>query len=243
MLNNNFANYLFGSSLIHKLNPLFKVLSLIIMLITSIFISSYIDSLIIISYLILSLLYSGISLKIYLKEFKAIVPAIIFVVFINILTKSTFISFASDICRLIFITYYFLIFIHTTRISEIIYGISKILYPIRSYDKKNNISLYISLIFKFPNIYKNELDRVKYILNKREYRVISLKEKIYLAKETYVLAFNNSLKILEDMSKYSYVKLYGYGKSRTNYYLHKFSIKEGLLLGLNIIILFIVIFY
>lgn len=243
MLSNYFASYIPANSDVHRLNPLFKVLSLIIMLITSIFISSYIDCLMITSYLVLSLISSDISFKIYLKEIRIIYPFIIFVTFINILTQSTFVSFLSDICRLIFITWYILLFVHTTRISEIIYGISKILFSVHSYDKKNAFSLYISLAFKFPSVLKKELNRIRYIYKGRMKKELTIKEKIDLIKNIYIQAFHNSLNILEDISEYFNIKLYGYGKSRTNYYLNKFSIKEGLFLVLNIIIFLIIIFY
>lgn len=243
MLSSSFRSYILEDSDVHKLNPIFKVLSLIIMLITSIFISSYIDCLMITSYLILSLFSSGISFKTYLKEIKVIYPFIIFVTFINVFTQSTFVSFLSDMCRLIFIILYILLFIHTTRLSDIIYGISKLLFLVRSYDKKNTVSLYISLAFEFPSVFENELCRIKYIYKEITEEVLKIKEKISLTKDIYILAFHNSLDILDRIRRYSYIKLYGYGKSRTNYYLHKFSIKEGLLLVLNIIILLIIIFY
>ena len=73
MLNNvSIGRYINKSSVVHKLNPIFKILSLIIMVISIFFIDSYIDIIMLSMYLLLTILYSDIDIKIYLKNIYGI---------------------------------------------------------------------------------------------------------------------------------------------------------------------------
>ena len=69
MLDNiTLGRYYLKNSVVHKLNPVFKILSLIIMIISIFFIDSYIDILMLSSYLLLSIVYSDIGIKVYFKN-------------------------------------------------------------------------------------------------------------------------------------------------------------------------------
>lgn len=232
-----FGEYIPNNSEVHKLNTTFKILSLIIMIIASFFIRGYADTIMIISYLILSFIYSGIPFKLYLKEIKYISILIVFILLVNIITLSSFESFICDIFRLFFIVSYFLIFIHTTTINDILNSHMKMFHIFNN----NKISLYMSLIFKFPSYYIEELERINNI-KKENIIITSFKEKILNIKNSLVLAFNNSIKKLNDIATIYITKLYGYSKARTGYKDKHFGITEYLLLILNIIILFIIIF-
>ena len=74
MLDNiTLGRYYLKNSVVHKLNPVFKILSLIIMIISIFFIDSYVDIIMLASYLSLTLVYSNINLKIYLKNIYSII--------------------------------------------------------------------------------------------------------------------------------------------------------------------------
>ena len=244
MSNNLFGKYIISKSEIHNLNSTFKILSLIIMLITCIFIDSYIDVIMLLSYLLLSLVYSNIKIKIYLKELSYINVFIFIILIVDIIFLSPLEIIISDTFRIIFIVLYYLLFIHTTTINEAIYSIEKILSSLKSIIKVHSIALYIALIIKFPVIYLNEKNKITRIYKERKIsKEKKILDKIIRYKENIVLAFNTSIRILNDISIDMKIRLYGYGKSRTNYNGNKFGIKEGLLLTLNIIILIIVMFY
>ena len=69
MLNNiSLGTYINKDSVVHKLNPVFKIISLIIMITSVLCIKSYISMLILTLYLITSIMYSNISMKVYLKN-------------------------------------------------------------------------------------------------------------------------------------------------------------------------------
>ena len=65
MLDNiTLGRYYLKNSVVHKLNPVFKILSVIIMIISIFFIDSYIGILMLSSYLLLSIVYSDIGMNI-----------------------------------------------------------------------------------------------------------------------------------------------------------------------------------
>ena len=237
------GKYIVSNSEVHKLNPTFKILSLIIMLISTLFINSYEDIIMLFSYLFLSLVCSGIGLKVYLKEFLKFKVIFLIIVIINIITYNTIEIILSDILRLIFIILYTSLFTHTTTFNELLYGIEMIVDPLEI--KRNRIViLYICLITRFPRVFKKKTDKTfKILYERRINNEKKLHKKIYYYKKSITKSFNMSVEELNDMAYIMKARLYGYGKSRTNYRLKKFGIKEGLLLVLNIIILFIVIFY
>ena len=62
MLNNiTLGKFYQRDSVVHKLSPIFKIISLIIMIIAIFFIDGYIDIIMLGSYLLLAILYSNIS--------------------------------------------------------------------------------------------------------------------------------------------------------------------------------------
>lgn len=244
MLNSTFGKYIVSKSDVHNLNSTFKILSLIIMLITSFFINCYKDVIMLLSYLILSLVYSNINIKIYLKELSYFNIFIFIILIIDIIFLTPTEIIVSDMFRIIFIVLYYLLFIHITTFNEIISSIEKILSPLKGIIRIHSIALYIALIIKFPVVYLNEKERITRTYKERKIlKEKKILDKIKKYKENVVLSFNSSIEKLNNISTNMKIKLYGYGKSRTNYRENKFSIKSSLLLILNIIILLIVMFY
>ena len=69
MFNNiTFGKYYNKTSVIHRLSPIFKIISLFIMIGSIFFIDSYIDILMLTCYLVLMMIYSNISIITYLKN-------------------------------------------------------------------------------------------------------------------------------------------------------------------------------
>ena len=70
MFNNiTFGKYYNKNSVIHRLSPVFKLISLMIMIVGIFFIDSYIDILMFSLYLVLVMVYSDIGIITYLKNF------------------------------------------------------------------------------------------------------------------------------------------------------------------------------
>ena len=242
-MSNSIGKYISSDSLIHSLNSTFKLISLILMLISSIFINSYRDVIMLFSYLILTIVSSGLNIKVFLKEINFFKYFIFFILVIDIIAFSSIEVLLSDLFRFIFIVTYILLFMHATTINETMYAIGRILDPF-SIKKDSGIILYTSLLFKFPTVFIEELERItKISKEKNNNKELSISKKIEYYKNIIIKSFNYAVNRLNKISVGMKLKLFGYGKSRTNYRLNKFGVKEVLLLILNIAILAVVIIY
>lgn len=239
------GRYILKDSIIHKLNPVFKILSLILIVVSIFFVGSYIDILMLGSHVLLTMLYSDIKIKEYLKNILSIKIILLLVVIINIIFFKSINNIIFSLCKLIFIIIYLSILIYTTAMTEIIYGIEKILRPIDRVIPVNKIAMIIALILRYIPTYTMEKNRIikvetvkgidfndKNIKNK-------IKNKCSIIIPTIILSYRKTKDIVNTMN----IRLYNNGKSRTNYRLNKWKYIDTTLLILNILILIIVIFY
>ena len=246
MLNNiTLGRYYQRESIVHSLNPIFKIISLIIMIISIFFIDNYIDILMLGSYLLLSIVYSNINIKTYLKNILGIKIFLIFIFVIDIIFFNGINKIICDLFRIIFIILYSSILTYTTVITELTYGIDKILKPFNKIIPVSDISMIISLSIRYiPSL----TEEAKRIIKAQKIRGVSfdsknIKEKIVSISGVLMPMFVMSIKKSEKMADIMDLRLYNYGKSKTNYRSNKWKILDTLLLILNVVILMIVVFY
>lgn len=246
MLNNiTFGKYYNKDSIIHKLNPIYKILSLLIMIISIFFIDSYIDILMLTLYIILIILYSEIDIITYLKNIYSIKIFLIFIIIIDIIFYTNINQIIFDVYKLIFIILYSTLITYTTSTSEITYGIERMLKIFNKYIKVNDIAMVTTLTIRYIPTLTMEADRIIKAQKLRgiDFEDKNLKNKITTLVGVFIPMFILSLKKSESLGDIMDLRLYNYGKSRTNYRTNKWQKIDTLLLGANIIILSIIIFY
>lgn len=246
MLDNiTLGRYYLKSSTVHKLNPVFKILSLIIMIVSIFFIDSYVDIIMLGAYLLLAISYSDIELSVYFRSIYSIRVFLIFVLVIDLIFFVSIERVIIDLFKLIFIVLYASILTYTTAMTEITYGISKILKPFDRFIPVNDISMVITLTLRYIPLLSLEYNR---IIKAQKLRGINfdtknIKEKVISISGVLMPMFVLSLKKAELSADIMDIRLYNYGKSRTNYRFNKWKTIDTVLLVLNILILIIVIFY
>lgn len=232
-------------SVIHKLNPIFKILSLTIMIISIFFIDSYNDILMLGSYLLLSMAYSNINIRTYLKNILGLKIFLIFIIIINLIFFTSINKIVFDLFKIIFIILYSSILSYTTVITELTYGIEKLLKPLSKILPVSDIVVVISLSIRYIPSLTSEANR---IIRAQKLRGINfdsknIKEKIISISGILIPMFIMSLKKAETTADIMDIRLYNYGKSKTNYRSNAWKKVDTFLLILNILILIIVIFY
>lgn len=246
MLNNiTLGKYYQVDSVVHKLNPIFKIISLIIMITSIFFIDSYVDIIMLGSYLLLSMVYSNISIQTFLKNIKGIKIFLIFILIIDLIFFVSISKVVCDLFKIIFIILYSSLLSYTTVITEITYGIETLLKPLSKIIPVSDIATTITLAIRYIPSLTHEADR---IIKAQKMRGINfdskdIKEKIISISGILMPMFALSLKKAERTADIMDIRLYNYGKSKTNYRSNKWKIIDTLLLILNILILIIVIFY
>lgn len=246
MFNNiTFGKYYNKNSVIHRLSPVFKLISLMIMIVGIFFIDSYIDILMFSLYLVLVMVYSDIGIITYLKNIYSIKIFLLFIFIIDLIFNSNINNIVFDLYKLIFIIIYSSALSYTTSTSEITYGIERILKVFNNYIPVNDIAMIITLTIRYIPTLTMEADRIIKAQKMRgiDFDSKNIKNKISSLVGVFIPMFILSLKKSESLGDIMDLRLYNYGKSRTNYRTNNWKKIDSLLLILNIIILIIVIFY
>ena len=81
------GNYYLKDSIIHKLNPVFKIISLFISIISVLLSNNLIDFISLFIFILIIILLSKIELKIYLKNIYTLRVFIIFIIIINLIFR------------------------------------------------------------------------------------------------------------------------------------------------------------
>ena len=245
LTNITFGKYYARDSVVHKLNPLFKTISLIIMIIAIFFINSYKDIIMLTSYLILMIVYSDIDIITYIKNIYSIKIFLLFILIIDLIFGSNINNIIFDLYKLIFIIIYSSALTYTTSTSEITYAVERLLKPFNNTIPVNDIAMIITLTLRYIPTLTMESDR---IIKAQKMRGINfdsknIKTKITSLVGVFIPMFILSLKKSESTADIMDIRLYNYGKSRTNLRTNTWKKIDTLLLILNILILIIVIFY
>lgn len=240
-----FGRYYNYNSIIHRLSPVFKLISLMIMIVGIFFIDSYIDILMLSFYLVLVMVYSNIGIITYLKNIYSIKIFLLFIFIIDLIFNSNINNIIFDLYKLIFIIIYSSAVSYTTSTSEITFGIERILRVFNNYIPVNDIAMIITLTIRYIPTLTMEADRIIKAQKMRgiDFESKNIKNKISSLVGVFIPMFILSLKKSENLGDIMDLRLYNYGKSRTNYRTNSWEKIDSLLLILNIIILIIVIFY
>lgn len=239
------GKYIPNDSVVYKLNPLFKLLSVIIMIISIFFINSYDDIIMLGFYLILSMIYSDIGTKVYYKNICNIKLFLIFILVVDLIFFTGIDRIIFDLFKLIFIVIYASILTYTTKMTEIVYSISKLLKPFSNIIPVNDISMVITLTLRYIPTLIEEYNRIirAQKLRGMDFDKESLIGKLNIISKMLVPMFALSIKKAEDSANIMDLRLYNYGKSRSSYRTFKWKGIDTFLFILNILILIIVIVY
>ena len=215
------------------------------MIVAIFFINSYKDIIMLTSYLILMIVYSDIDIITYLKNIYSIKIFLLFILIIDLIFGSNINNIIFDLYKLIFIIIYSSALTYTTSTSEITYGIERLLKPFNNTIPVNDIAMIITLTLRYIPTLTMESDR---IIKAQKMRGINfdsknIKTKISSLVGVFIPMFILSLKKSESTADIMDIRLYNYGKSRTNLRTNTWKKIDTLLLILNILILIIVIFY
>lgn len=208
MLNNiQIFRYIETNSLIHKINPLNKLLTLIIFTILILNINNIYFHIIIILYLFMLIKLSKIEINEYLKSIKTILYLLISVFIINIIFKVNIITTLINIFRIVEIVVYSSLIMMTTKTNQLIYGLDKILLPLKIFKiNTNKIIFILTMAIKFIPIVIEQINTILKGLISKGIR----KNKILVLSAIIIPTINLLLRKAELLSDELELKLYNY---------------------------------
>ena len=152
------GKYIYKDSLIHKLNPLFKIISIIIILISSLIFNLFQNICLFIIIILISYL-TKIDKKTYLNNLYGLRFFLTGILLIYIISKLNFLIILNNIFKIIINILITSILMYTTTINELNYGLNKILRPLRIIRiDYNKLSVIIVIAIKFIFLVFEETD-------------------------------------------------------------------------------------
>ena len=169
----------------------------------------------------------------------------IFILVVDIIFFTGIDRIIFDLFKLIFIVIYASILTYTTKMTEIVYSISKLLKPFSNIIPVNDISMVITLTLRYIPTLIEEYNRIIRVQKLRgmDFDKENLIGKLNIISKMLVPMFALSIKKAEDSANIMDLRLYNYGKSRSSYRTFKWKGIDTFLFILNILILIIVIVY
>ena len=235
------GNYYLKDSIIHKLNPVVKIISLLLSIITVLLSNNLMDFILLFIFILSIMLLSKIEIKLYLKNIYTLRVFIIFILIINLIFKIDIIFTIYMILKIIYLVILSAILTLTTPPMEITYGLERILRIFNKVLPVNSIALSITLALRFIPLITMQAERIIKAGSLRGLDFnVNFKSKIKSISNIFVPMLYLTLKKADDLADIMELRLYNYGLSRTNYRLNKANINDVILLILNIVILIIV---
>lgn len=196
MLNNiRISNYIKTNSLLQKLNPLNKILTLIIFLFISLLTNNIYIHLGLIVYLLILILISKINIKVYLLSFKTILFLLVAIFLINLLFNMNIITNIVNILKIIEMIIYSSLLTITTSSMDLIGGLNILLKPLKIFKiNTNEISYILMLGIKFIPLVIDQINIIIKTLLSKGINLKNSKHKILILKSIIIPTINNSLR-------------------------------------------------
>lgn len=244
MYNFKLIKYYNTKSFIHSINPLCKLICLLIFFFLTLITKNIFILLIMLIFLIILVLLSNIPIKKYFTSLIFLMPFILFIFLINyIFNINVMLSITSTIKLILFVIYSALI-MYTTKPNDLTYGLERLFSPLKSFNVPvNELALSLSLSIRFIPIVFEQSDK---ILKSQISRGLdfngSLINKTNKLISVLFPIFKLSMLRSESIADSLDLRLYNPKRNRTKYKLYKMSSYDDGIIFIHIILLALYVF-
>lgn len=238
MYNLKLTKYYNIPSLIHNINPLCKIICILIFTFLSLFSKNIMFLIILLLFLVLIMFMSNVPLDLYINNFKFLLPMVVFIFIINLIFSNIYSTILS-ILKLILLILYSQVLLYTTKPNDLTYGLEKFLSPLKLFNiSVSSLALTISLSLRFiPTIF-TEADK---ILKAQISRGLNfngnLSEKCDKIISVIFPIFNVSLKKSLDISYVLDMRLYRVDEKRSKYKSYDVTFIDNIALAIHIFLI------
>ncbi len=232
------------NSQVHKMNPLAKIICILLFIVMIFFTYDIRFNVIISVLLILMLLNTKVPMKIYIKTILSIKWLLLFILIINLILRTNLQVTIITALRLVYIVLYTSILTLTTPPTEITYGLEKFFSPLRLIGiPVNKMALSISLALRFiPTI----IDQGNKIIKSQASRGIdyynsNFRGKILAIKSLIIPIFVLSIKRADDLADAMEVRLYNINNKRTNFRQNRWGVYDTFLVLMHLALFILIV--
>lgn len=243
MLNNIVFKYVPINSSIHRLNPIIKILSIFIFILT-IFISNNIYINLIFSVFVLLVIFlTNISFKLYLKTIWKMKYFILMYIIISFICRVSVWQIFLIVLRFINLILYSFVLTYTTKSSDITYALEHIFSIFNFILPVKAICLIITLSLQFIPTILDQTNKIMKSLASRgmDYKTAKISEKWHILKGIIIPMFVLSFKRADEVADAYEVRYYSLKEKSVPFKENKFELFDYFYLGIHVILLFVTI--
>lgn len=258
---NNFAlgRYVPLDSKIHRIDPRFKIITMLILMV-AVFVANFYGYAVLFVVLAIAIFMAKLSFKFIMKSMKPMMFMLIFLFFINSLLLrtgtivfqiGTFKLYSAAVIQTLFIVGRLVLMIMVTTLLtattaplDLTLGIEDLLAPLRRFKvPAHEIAMMISIVFRFIPTLIEDTQRIMQAQSSRGVDLDegSLKEKVTGIISMIIPLFVSSFQRAEDLADAMEARGYSPGKQRTRYKQLKIRFSDYVVLSVCIVVLVVVI--
>lgn len=238
-------DYYLVESDIHKLNSSCKILSMLLVIFGVVMADSVIDMVVINLFLFLMMIWSNISFRFWGKNLFLFKEFIVFVCLVfGLLYWNVYVGVIWCIKILDIIIYVSLIAM-TTSFSDMVYGIERVISPLRFFCDIKKLALNLGMSVKVISFLYSENDRINNSKMLRGVRDSDMKfsDRFWSFVSNVSVVFREALNKAGRFSDAMYLKNYGINRVRSNYRLNKWGKTDTILLVINVVVIIVAFIY
>lgn len=244
MRNGSFSRYYNTNSIVHMINPLCKILAMLIFVVMSM-VGSCVRvmcglSIILFFLMVLSL----VPLKKYLSSVYSMKFLLLVIFFINILFGVSIYNSFIMLCRVCLVLMYFSLLLYTTTTNELALGFSSLLRPLGIFGfPVSKVSMAIALSLNFIPILFMESGKIIKSQTSRgfNYRDGSFKDRINGFKSVVIPMFVLSMKRADSISDAMEVKQFSFNSNRSSIKGVRWHLSDFYMIGCHLLVLVFVL--
>lgn len=244
MRNGSFSRYYNTNSIVHMINPLCKILAMLIFVVMSM-VGSCVRvmcglSIILFFLMVLSL----VPLKKYLSSVYSMKFLLLVIFFINILFGGSIYNSFIMLCRVCLVLMYFSLLLYTTTTNELALGFSSLLRPLGIFGfPVSKVSMAIALSLNFIPILFMESGKIIKSQTSRgfNYRDGSFKDRINGFKSVVIPMFVLSMKRADSISDAMEVKQFSFNSNRSSIKGVRWHLSDFYMIGCHLLVLVFVL--
>ena len=244
MRNGSFSRYYNTNSVIHMINPLCKILALLIFVVMSM-VGSCVRVMCGLSIILLFIMaLSGVSLKKYLLSIFSMKILFLIVFIINVLFGVSIYSSFIMVCRICLVVLYSSVLLYTTTTNELALGFSSFLRPLGYLGfPVSKVSMAIALSLNFVPILFMESNKIIKSQTSRgfNYKSGSFKDRIVGMRSVIIPMFVLSMKRADSVSDAMEVKQFSFDSSRSSIKGIRWHLGDFYMIGCHLLVLIFVL--
>lgn len=240
----NISKYYQTNSLIHKLNPIIKVISTIVFVILCFLLNTKEEVVVLSIFTLILLLLSNIPFNIFIKSLKSLTVFLIFMVIVDLLIKVKIDIILFMVVKIVLVVLYTSLLILTTKMFDLTASLEKVFSPLKILKLPvNKIALSLTLALRFIPSIIDEANNILFAYKTRgiDYNEANIKNKLKIISNILMPMFILSIRKADNLALVMEARNYDVNGKRSSLNKWQLKLTDIIYLFIHIILLVIIV--